>query len=57
VDSGVPVVLADGRQKKILSRIFEAEDTGTFFMPHKNRASSKQGWFEDFVGHISSQKK
>jgi glutamate 5-kinase len=53
VSSGVPVFLAYGRDKKIISRVFDGEDVGTFFAPHKSR----KNWVRDMVTHIRSAEK
>lgn len=53
VSSGVPVFLAYGRDKKVISRVFDGEDIGTFFAPHKSR----KNWVRDMVTHIRSAEK
>jgi len=49
VSSGIPVFLADGRQKRVLSRLLEGdEDLGTCFPPH----STRKNWAGHFERHI-----
>jgi glutamate 5-kinase len=52
VSSGIPVFLANGRDPKVLTRIFKAEDIGTLFVPHLKKAHAKKNWIEHFVNHI-----
>lgn len=54
VQSGIPAFLVNGRDKKVLSRIFKAEDIGTFFMPHVKKGRSQKNWISDYVKHIES---
>lgn len=56
VTSGIPVFLADGRQKMVLSRIFNGEDIGTLFLPDLKRGHSKQDWLRHFLKHIKNGK-
>lgn len=44
MNSGVCCIVADGRKKNILSRILAGEDTGTFFVPRKNRLQARKRW-------------
>jgi len=41
---GVPVVLANGKTPNILGKIFNGEEVGTFFLPHKKRMPLKKRW-------------
>ncbi len=52
VSSGIPVFLADGRDRKVLSRIFEGEDIGTLFVPHLKRGQARKNWVSHFVSHL-----
>lgn len=51
VNSGIPVFLVNGRDKKVLTRIFDGEDIGTFFVP---KSRKKKEWITDFVNYIRS---
>ncbi|MCH8024025.1 MAG: glutamate 5-kinase [Candidatus Marinimicrobia bacterium] len=41
---GIPVVLADGREEDILTRIFDGQEIGTLFMASPQRLSLKKRW-------------
>ncbi len=49
--SGIPVILADGREKNILGKIFKGEDVGTFFKPESRKARARS-WSENFAEHV-----
>ena len=57
VHSGIPVFLASGRDRNVLSRIFNAEDIGTLFMPNMNKKHTRKNWLRYFLGHINLRKK
>ena len=42
--AGIPVFLANGRDKRVLSRLFEGEDIGTLFVPKSGKARAKKNW-------------
>ena len=43
--SGIPTVIADGRQEKGLERVFDlATETGTLFLPLADRLASRKHW-------------
>ena len=52
VDSGVPVFLASGRDKDVLSRIFAGDDVGTFFLPQARRGKTRKNWALNFSKQI-----
>jgi glutamate 5-kinase len=52
VNAGIPVFLADGREAKVLERIFNGEDIGTLFVPKKR---SKKDWVNHFLEHVHSR--
>ncbi|MGH7197391.1 MAG: glutamate 5-kinase [Candidatus Omnitrophota bacterium] len=52
VSAGIPVFLADGRDRKVLSRIFGGEDVGTLFVPHFRRTRGRGEWLTHFVNHV-----
>ncbi|MBI4431889.1 MAG: glutamate 5-kinase [Candidatus Omnitrophica bacterium] len=52
VTSGIPVFLADGRQKNILSSLFQGEDTGTLFLPQLKKHSAKKNWLTHLKRHL-----
>ena len=41
---GIPVVLADGREEDILTKIFQGQEIGTLFMASPQRLSLKKRW-------------
>src|SRR3989338_3918558 len=41
---GVPTVIANGRGRDILKRIFDSSDIGTLFLPMEDRLTSKKHW-------------
>lgn len=43
-ESGIPVVIANGREKQILRKIISCEDIGTFFAPLKQKKKGKKKW-------------
>jgi glutamate 5-kinase len=51
VQSGIPVFLADGRDPRVLARLFDGEDVGTLFVPRR-RGSGKRGWIRQYVNFI-----
>ncbi len=42
--AGIPMIIAKGEKPGILSRLFEGEAHGTFFVPGKERLSRKKCW-------------
>ena len=56
VNAGIPVFLADGRDKRVLTRLFDGEDLGTFFLPHRRRAKGENGWIAQFLRHVEKRK-
>lgn len=52
VTSGIPVFLANGRDKNVLTRIFCGEDIGTLFMPDLRKGQSRRNWLSHFLKHI-----
>ena len=52
VTSGVPVFLADGRDREVLTRIFQGEDIGTLFVPDLKKGLTRQDWIEHFLKHV-----
>ncbi len=57
VSSGIPVFLADGRDRNVLTRIFEGEDIGTLFVPHLKKGHARKNWLKHFINHIRLDKK
>ncbi len=53
--SGIPVFLADGRQPKVLTRLFKGEDLGTFFLPSVKKGKAKKDWLIHFLNHVHSR--
>ncbi|HWI55566.1 MAG TPA: glutamate 5-kinase [Desulfobacteria bacterium] len=44
MSSGCPMVIAHGRDDKVISRIIAGEQVGTLFLPKENRLHSKKRW-------------
>lgn len=44
MNSGYPMIIAYGREPKIISRILGGEQLGTLFLPKENRLHSKKRW-------------
>jgi glutamate 5-kinase len=42
--AGIPMVIANGSQPDILRRLFSGDPLGTFFVPRKERLSSRKCW-------------
>jgi glutamate 5-kinase len=42
--AGIPMIIAKGEKPEILTRLFECEKHGTFFVPGKERLSRKKCW-------------
>ena len=51
VSSGIPVFLANGHDRAVLSRLFEGEDIGTFFLP---RRTASKSWIRHFINHVGA---
>lgn len=43
-ESGIPVVIADGREKEILTKLISCEEIGTFFAPAEQKKKGKKKW-------------
>ena len=41
---GVPTIIANGKEKGIIRRLFEFEELGTLILPKKDRMSSREHW-------------
>lgn len=44
MNSGFPMIIAGGSEKRIVRRIIEGEHLGTLFLPRENRLHSKKRW-------------
>ena len=44
MSAGVPMIIASGTQKNILTDLFDGRPLGTFFHPKERRLSSKKRW-------------
>lgn len=53
VGAGIPVFLADGRDRKVIARIFKGEDIGTLFVPHLKKGRTRKDWLGYFLSHVS----
>ena len=45
---GIPTLIANGHQEKILQKIFQGQKTGTLFLPEKDRLASRKHW----IAHV-----
>jgi glutamate 5-kinase len=48
IRSGVPLIIASGKKKNVLSRIFAAEDEGTMFVPQAGKLKGRKRWIAFF---------
>jgi glutamate 5-kinase len=48
IRSGIPLVIAAGRNKKVLSDVLAGNDEGTLFVPSKTKLSSRKRWIAFF---------
>ena len=46
--SGIPLVIASGRKKRVLARVLAAEEEGTLFMPQPARLRGRKRWIAFF---------
>ena len=46
--SGIPLVIASGRKKKMLARVIAGEDEGTLFVPHRTGLRGRKRWIAFF---------
>ena len=44
VTAGVPMVIANGKKNNILIELFSGKETGTFFVPKKEKLTSRKCW-------------
>ncbi|MFP4452743.1 MAG: glutamate 5-kinase, partial [Desulfobacterales bacterium] len=42
--AGIPMVIANGFERDVLTRLFEGENLGTFFLPSEHRLSNRKSW-------------
>ncbi len=42
--AGIPMVIANGMKPDILTRIFDGQQHGTFFVPKQKKLASRKGW-------------
>ncbi len=42
--AGIPMVIASGKKPDILPRLFDGQQTGTFFVPKKERMTNRKCW-------------
>ncbi len=48
VRSGIPLVIAPGRNKKVLGEILDAKNTGTLFVPRPTKLKGRKRWIAFF---------
>jgi glutamate 5-kinase len=48
VRSGIPLVIASGRNKKVLAQILDGDDEGTLFVAQPNRLQGRKRWIAFF---------
>jgi glutamate 5-kinase len=46
--SGIPLVIASGRKKNVLARIFEGRDEGTIFVAQEAKLKGRKRWIAFF---------
>ncbi len=44
IASGIPMIIASGKDPEILEDLFQGKDKGTFFRPRHQRLGSRKGW-------------
>ena len=48
VRSGIPLVIASGRKKKVLAEVFSGHEEGTLFVPNSARLQGRKRWIAFF---------
>jgi glutamate 5-kinase len=48
VRSGIPLIIASGRKKKVLANVLAGEDEGTLFVPQMNKLAGRKRWIAFF---------
>ncbi len=48
VRSGIPIVIASGRKKKVIARVVAGEEEGTLFVPQPTRLKGRKRWIAFF---------
>ena len=48
VRSGIPLVIASGRKKKVLASVLGGEDEGTLFVPQPTKLQGRKRWIAFF---------
>src|ERR1051325_7254417 len=48
VRSGIPLVIASGRKKRVLARVLAGEEEGTLFVPEPTRLKGRKRWIAFF---------
>ena len=48
VRSGIPLVIASGKKKRVLARILEGEEEGTLFVPQATKLQGRKRWIAFF---------
>jgi glutamate 5-kinase len=48
IGSGIPLVIASGRKKRIMARVVAGEDEGTLFVPQPTRLKGRKRWIAFF---------
>jgi glutamate 5-kinase len=48
IRSGIPLVIASGRKKNVLERIFTGDNEGTLFVPQPSRLAGRKRWIAFF---------
>lgn len=44
MNSGFPMIIAHGKEEKVIQRILNGEQVGTLFLPNENKLHSKKRW-------------
>jgi glutamate 5-kinase len=48
IRSGIPLVIASGRKKRVLARVLAGEEEGTLFVPRPTRLQGRKRWIAFF---------
>ena len=48
IRSGIPLVIASGRKKRVLARVLAGEEEGTLFVPQPTRLQGRKRWIAFF---------
>ncbi len=52
VNSGIPVFLVNGRDRRVLTRVLKGEDLGTLFVPRQGKGRVRKDWLKHYLNHL-----